>query len=617
MYELSTALSYVIPRKKTFSIGIIGLLATIAISAIVWVILVFFSVSEKFEERWAEKIQLILGSVRVEINPTLYRNLPENMIDRLSMNSSYRVRRIKDLSARAPFVWEEGIDEPLSASLHDEHKTVQEGSKNRLALELKNRLLKSGLGVSDFETIVAELSLQTHTQHESSEDTPTNSISQYGYLIGRDSFYLPASNQYTLDITPWDISSSIRYLKLLHQSGNSAPLLFNLYKRAPFQLRGIITEGSLAKESRIDAKAKTPFQATLCSPSSLSSAIDVEIQLLGKETKPGKVPLYKVPLSKFLAFATCTEVVPYEPKGVTDNALIELPLEYIPRAGYPIYLPKQFLQNGVALMSEGTMTLPSQDPTKKSASSKGLPIFVAGFFDTGILSVGGKVAVVSSTAVNSLSNFFPLAKDPFTSSSLIIFSPPEKQLSLVKLTHTAEDVIEKTPQASEIFTLINYRELDTTKDLFQQLSSEKNLFRLISLILLSAASSNIFCMLFILVHTKAKEIAILRALGSSKRSIQAIFTMAGAILGLFGAALGIAAASVTLYFLPQILHTLSSLQGQEVLQSAIYGVIEKETINLNVLLLTLFLTSLTSSLAGWLASLKACRIDISDALRSG
>ena len=172
-------------------------------------------------------------------------------------------------------------------------------------------------------------------------------------------------------------------------------------------------------------------------------------------------------------------------------------------------------------------------------------------------------------------------------------------------------------EIQDCFQVVTYKEYNTTRELYTQLKSEKNLFYLISIILLTATSVNIFSMLFILVHTKTKEIAIMRALGASKRTIQAIFVLGGALLGIIGTLLGTVFAQGTLTLLPEIMNIIGAFQGQEMLQSTIYGGMERTTLDFSTLLFCFAMTICTSAFAGWLASLKTLKVHISESLRTG
>ena len=123
-------------------------------------------------------------------------------------------------------------------------------------------------------------------------------------------------------------------------------------------------------------------------------------------------------------------------------------------------------------------------------------------------------------------------------------------------------------------------------------------------------------MLFILAHDRRKEIAVLRALGASKSSITAIFLIAGLGVGLFGSILGSALAALTLHYLPEILSIIGTLQGHAVLSQGIYGEISSQSLSLPTLLFAFSSISLTSALAGTFAAIRACKMNVSEALRS-
>ena len=123
-------------------------------------------------------------------------------------------------------------------------------------------------------------------------------------------------------------------------------------------------------------------------------------------------------------------------------------------------------------------------------------------------------------------------------------------------------------------------------------------------------------MLFILAHDRRKEIAVLRALGASAASIASIFLLAGLGVGLFGSVLGAALASLTLHYLPELLSLIGAIQGHDLLQQGIYGDIGSQSLSSSTLLFTFITISVTSSLAGVLAAVRACRMNVSEALRS-
>ena len=68
---------------------------------------------------------------------------------------------------------------------------------------------------------------------------------------------------------------------------------------------------------------------------------------------------------------------------------------------------------------------------------------------------------------------------------------------------------------------------------------ERNVMRLILLILVAIAALNILTGLIMLVKNKSRDIAILRTMGATKGAIQRVFFMASASLGVIGLSLGL------------------------------------------------------------------------------
>jgi lipoprotein-releasing system permease protein len=59
MYELSIALKYLLPKKKQLSASIISLLSIAVIALVVWLIVVFFSVTHGLENRWVDRLKIL------------------------------------------------------------------------------------------------------------------------------------------------------------------------------------------------------------------------------------------------------------------------------------------------------------------------------------------------------------------------------------------------------------------------------------------------------------------------------------------------------------------------------------------------------------------------------
>ncbi|MBS0634047.1 MAG: FtsX-like permease family protein [Verrucomicrobia bacterium] len=280
----------------------------------------------------------------------------------------------------------------------------------------------------------------------------------------------------------------------------------------------------------------------------------------------------------------------------------------LPKNG--IVLPKAFQDAGIEVGDEGFITYHGFGAT--AAQELRSKIKVAGFYDPGILPVGGKVALIHTNLLDQVlsANFSEGANLP---TGIAVDVADIKQAHAVK--EAIQSQLEKD-NLSRYWTIQTYDEFDFTKDIFQQMKSDKNLFSLISIIITIVACSNIISMLIILVHDKRKEIAVLRALGASKSSIACIFGLCGFLLGAVGSILGAILAVLTLKNLHTILSFLGRLQGFEVLSSTFYANSLPNEVSLSSLFFVICIAGVASCLAGMVPAIQASRINTSEALRN-
>jgi lipoprotein-releasing system permease protein len=95
LFELSIVCKYLIPRWRRLSMSIISLVSVIVISLVVWLILVFFSVSNGMEKMWIEKLVTLSAPVRVTPTPAYY-NSHYYKVDTISHMSNYAAKSILD-----------------------------------------------------------------------------------------------------------------------------------------------------------------------------------------------------------------------------------------------------------------------------------------------------------------------------------------------------------------------------------------------------------------------------------------------------------------------------------------------------------------------------------------
>ena len=81
--------------------------------------------------------------------------------------------------------------------------------------------------------------------------------------------------------------------------------------------------------------------------------------------------------------------------------------------------------------------------------------------------------------------------------------------------------------------------MDVNRNLFQALKLEKTVMFIILALIIVVACFNIISTLIMVVMEKTKDIGILKSIGATSKSIMAIFTLQGLIIGITGTAVGV------------------------------------------------------------------------------
>ncbi len=278
--------------------------------------------------------------------------------------------------------------------------------------------------------------------------------------------------------------------------------------------------------------------------------------------------------------------------------------------GKGVVLPKSFQDAGVLLGDQGYLSYFT--PTASSLQEQRIPIFVAGFYDPGIIPLGGKLVLVDREVTSLIRSAYNQDSHSLGNGINVHFNHIEQAEKLKAALQSALDA----QGLGQYWKVETFREYDFAKELIQQLQSEKHVFTLISLVIIIVACSNIISMLVILVNDKKKEIGILLSMGATSRSIAAIFGLCGLIIGFMGSALGIAGAMITLHNLEALISLISQLQGYSAFNAHYYGGNLPNELNPQVLLLVIGSTSAISLLAGLVPAIKASLLRPSSILRS-
>jgi lipoprotein-releasing system permease protein len=110
--------------------------------------------------------------------------------------------------------------------------------------------------------------------------------------------------------------------------------------------------------------------------------------------------------------------------------------------------------------------------------------------------------------------------------------------------HTAQSILENLDNS---YWTQDWMQMN--KNFFSALKLEKAVMFIILVLIILVAAFNIISTLIMMVMEKTKDIAILKSMGATSRSIMRIFMINGLIIGVVGTVLGIAGGSVLCFLL--------------------------------------------------------------------
>ena len=105
---------------------------------------------------------------------------------------------------------------------------------------------------------------------------------------------------------------------------------------------------------------------------------------------------------------------------------------------------------------------------------------------------------------------------------------------------------------------------------FDALEIERNVMRLILMLIIAVAALNIITGLVMLVKDKTGDIAILRTMGATQGSVMRIFFLSGALIGVLGTIAGVVLGALFVHYIDPIEQFLSWVFRRELFSSEIY-----------------------------------------------
>ncbi len=179
----------------------------------------------------------------------------------------------------------------------------------------------------------------------------------------------------------------------------------------------------------------------------------------------------------------------------------------------------------------------------------------------------------------------------------------------------APEVVKQLPSMLTIDSYIT----DWTKqhaNYFRAIQIEKRMLSLILALIIAVAAFNIVSTLVMAVTDKQSDIAILRTLGASPRSIMKIFIVQGTFIGVFGTILGVTGGLLLAYNVGEVVAFIEWLFNVQFLSREVYYISKIPTDPQMTDITTVAITSFTLSLLATIyPSYRASKVNPAEALR--
>jgi len=659
MYEITVALKYLIPRWRQLSVSIISLISVLVVSLVVWLILVFFSVTNGLEKSWIEKLVAITSPVRVTPSQDYYESYYYR-IDSSAESSDYSLKTVSEkLASDRSNPYDPEIDPPLPPRFPTpdfDSKGEYKDIVKRAYAALSSVKGIDGLQVKEFENTMATVHLDMQRDGGKSlsqqlflgsfdpgnrdlrnnlQELHSDDVDNLVHLKEPSADKIPVT-QWKTPETGWTLPkemlpdgaavAAVAALKgrrivqvLIPENRASLQPLFESWQKG---WKGDVLIGSVQRGGRDviftaqDQSLKRPLgKAPIFIPGdiavekALEGALQLTLQnmrLSGKCASDGlNVSLFKIPEST-------DEIKPcwVHSKNLIDGTVATVLPRSSDRKRDGLILPKTYRDAGVLIGDRGHIAYSS--PTASTIQEQRLPIFVAGFYDQGVMSFGGRFAWVDKEVVGIINSAYDQSENPMLSGFHVRF---DHYLDAEKVKGAILAALEKE-EVGNYWNVETFRDFPYTKEILKQISSEKNLFSLISIVIILVACSNIVSMQTILVNDKKMEIGILRAMGASSTSIALIFGLCGMAMGMAGSLIGTVLAVITLKNIELLIHLISKAQGHELFNEMFYGDMIPNQLSNEALFFVMATTVIVSLVAGIVPAVKASLMKPSAIMRA-
>jgi lipoprotein-releasing system permease protein len=249
----------------------------------------------------------------------------------------------------------------------------------------------------------------------------------------------------------------------------------------------------------------------------------------------------------------------YEPKvSDLDKKMVEGKLGDLTDRSWKIVLGRELaLTLGANVGDKVTVVVPDFSPTPMGSVPKMRSFTVSGIFELGAQEYDANLALVSMADAERL-NGMP--------------GPTGIRLRLDDINlafPVARDLVNQLGQAYRVETW-----MDSHSNFFSAIEMEKKVMFIILSLIILVAVINLISMLMMLVTDKQADIAILRTLGATPRSIMGMFMVQGVLVGVVGIAFGVGFGALLSYNLPAMVKWVEHVTGKNFMPADVYYINE-------------------------------------------
>jgi lipoprotein-releasing system permease protein len=182
----------------------------------------------------------------------------------------------------------------------------------------------------------------------------------------------------------------------------------------------------------------------------------------------------------------------------------------------------------------------------------------------------GSLPVIKSFKVSGI---FEMGMEEFDSEKLAgVAGPTGIRLKLDNKDNAGPVARELANNLGQVYEVTTW--MDSHSNFFSAISMEKKVMFIILSLIILVAVINLISMLMMLVTDKQADIAILRTLGSTPRSIMGMFMVQGVLVGVVGIGFGVTFGSLLSWRLPGIVKVIERVTGHTFLSPDVYYISE-------------------------------------------